>query len=688
MRIPSVLFFCLLPFATIAEYDESSTRKINLEDIEDDHIKNERQSQSMPPPLSKQPAKGQPVQLYPPLSNEAYPIPSLFNVHHYSTRAHHHSAHVQPLTDQPTAPAPTPSEAGYHHQQLPSAYRGEEIVYIPAEGQHQSPHNPQQLYDVGGVGSVEQQQPSPHFYYSHDLPPHQHPTAGSGNAHENEYQLQFIPIEQHGGSAEQQQQQQHQHHHQLQHSYHGPSPVIVPSTAAPVEPVSYSHDMTYDGVLQPEMHPHPSYNHQHQHEQQQQQEPAQYQINNGIRESNAQQHVYGLPPDVLFQSQKDIEYAKPAENYGPPPLEYFKKEPYSQRDFSQDNTAPKTRTTPESSYQGETSYSDQIKSIDYQSGPSHQLDSSSSNSQTSYRQKVKAHESALSYGYDNQVDQLSKSTTEPKTYFSKQQTDFKYNQASSAEENKIPAISDGYQDFPAPSAPSETQTYYLNHLKAIKAVHHAESVSKPAIIYGPPDTIGKEPQIEYGAPDAPFRRPVAQSNQDVYAPRRPSSAGRSYGKSFAVSFPYPPSFVSFTTEKSSAVATGKSLKDFDSSANNDVNPWRPIVSPLPKTQYRSFGQISESTDSHQPIPDFFHTRRAKSLLDSYIPSWLVARMQEQHARQGLESPSTQAEDAYNTISYSSQENVNGNHFKRSIPKKKDHQKKKVQASNEEMTAME
>ncbi|XP_055855394.1 basic-leucine zipper transcription factor A [Episyrphus balteatus] len=451
--------------------------------------------------------------------------------------------------------------------------------------------------------------------------------------------------------------------------------------------------MGYDAAAQPQLQLYQQSPPSHQEVEQQQQELIQYPIGNGIREQNYAQHVYGLSPDVLFQSQKDIEYAKPAEDYGLPPKQYLKKQEYSQRDYSQDVTPPKpTQMPPTPSYQPEIRYSNQMKSVEYQSQPS-QVDSSPSNS---YQNTKKSPESALSYGYENQLVQASTSTSKSQNYYLSHQNEFKYN--PKAEENEKPVLSENYENYPQPTAPSETQTYYLNHLKEIKSVHQAESAQKPAITYGPPDTVGKEPEIEYGVPDAPFRRPVAESNQDVYAPRRPSSSGRS-GKSFAVSFPYPPSFVSFTTtEKLPSEKSTSSV--IESSSNNEVNPWRPIHVSRPSlgSKYRSLGQTFESSKSHQsPLPDFFHTRRSKSLLDSYIPSWLVRRMQEEHSRRGEEGlaqqqsytiTSPQAEDSYNTISYSSNENIYGSHFKRSISKRKGHQQKKVPTSDEEMTAVE
>ncbi|XP_017869557.1 PREDICTED: uncharacterized protein LOC108618165 [Drosophila arizonae] len=101
---------------------------------------------------------------------------------------------------------------------------------------------------------------------------------------------------------------------------------------------------------------------------------------------------------------------------------------------------------------------------------------------------------------------------------------------------------------------------------------------------------------------APSQRPslsssvlLPQSKQFAYAP----VGQRNYAPGTRIPLPYPPSFVSITTRRPASGYAGSYSK-----------PFRPSQPDL--------------------TPDLFAGRDSKSLLDSYIPSWEVLRLYQQH----------------------------------------------------------
>lgn len=127
----------------------------------------------------------------------------------------------------------------------------------------------------------------------------------------------------------------------------------------------------------------------------------------------------------------------------------------------------------------------------------------------------------------------------------------------------------------------------------------------------PTYVLVRKPALEYGIPDAPFRQQLntqqqtsAQSNQFAYAPKR-SELIRPAATHHAT-LPYPPSFISITTSSPT-----------ENSYTADV----------PATRYLSHSTFKPSPSD--PVPDFFANRQTKSLLESYIPSWVIAKMVQQ-----------------------------------------------------------
>lgn len=103
------------------------------------------------------------------------------------------------------------------------------------------------------------------------------------------------------------------------------------------------------------------------------------------------------------------------------------------------------------------------------------------------------------------------------------------------------------------------------------------------------------------APTSPIPPIVLQqSKQFAYAPL----PQRAYAAAPRIPLPYPPSFISFTTRRPNT-ASGY--------AGSYGKPFRP--------------------SQPDPTPDLFAGRESKSLLDSYIPSWEVLRLQQQHQQQ-------------------------------------------------------
>lgn len=88
---------------------------------------------------------------------------------------------------------------------------------------------------------------------------------------------------------------------------------------------------------------------------------------------------------------------------------------------------------------------------------------------------------------------------------------------------------------------------------------------------------------------------LPQSKQFAYAP----VAQRNYASATRIPLPYPPSFVSITTRRPASGYAASYSK-----------PFRPSPPDL--------------------TPDLFAGRDSKSLLESYIPSWEVLRLYQQH----------------------------------------------------------
>ncbi|XP_051864666.1 uncharacterized protein LOC117567069 [Drosophila albomicans] len=100
----------------------------------------------------------------------------------------------------------------------------------------------------------------------------------------------------------------------------------------------------------------------------------------------------------------------------------------------------------------------------------------------------------------------------------------------------------------------------------------------------------------YNPPPSQLSPIPPQSKQFAYAPL----PQRNYATAPRIPLPYPPSFISITTRRPGA--TGYS--------SGYAKPFRP--------------------SQPDPTPDLFAGRESKSLLDSYIPSWEVLRLLQQH----------------------------------------------------------
>ncbi|KAH8386571.1 hypothetical protein KR093_001298, partial [Drosophila rubida] len=107
----------------------------------------------------------------------------------------------------------------------------------------------------------------------------------------------------------------------------------------------------------------------------------------------------------------------------------------------------------------------------------------------------------------------------------------------------------------------------------------------------PPYTLVQQPLRSTHSPP-----PLQQSKQFAFAPL----PQRNYAAAPRIPLPYPPSFISITTRR-----PGGSLY-----AASYAKPFRP--------------------SQPDPTPDLFAGRESKSLLDSYIPSWEVLRLLQQH----------------------------------------------------------
>ncbi|XP_068141394.1 uncharacterized protein [Drosophila tropicalis] len=112
-----------------------------------------------------------------------------------------------------------------------------------------------------------------------------------------------------------------------------------------------------------------------------------------------------------------------------------------------------------------------------------------------------------------------------------------------------------------------------------------------------------------------------QSKQFAYAP----PAQRNYAPSPRIPLPYPPSFISITTRR-----PGPGRGNFGYS--HYQKPFRP--------------------SQPDPTPDLFAGRESKSLLDSYIPSWEVLRILQQHQLpSSLSSASSLSPSPSHTLAY-------------------------------------
>nr|XP_036232914.1 uncharacterized protein LOC106615077 isoform X2 [Bactrocera oleae] len=95
----------------------------------------------------------------------------------------------------------------------------------------------------------------------------------------------------------------------------------------------------------------------------------------------------------------------------------------------------------------------------------------------------------------------------------------------------------------------------------------------------------------------------SQSNQLLHAPKRQSEKDTRLG--YTNQLPYPPSFISITSTTTTQ-------------------------SPTYNARLRS---VDTNPNKINQFPDIFAKRQHISLLDSYIPSWVMLRMQQQHKRQ-------------------------------------------------------
>ncbi|KAH8269903.1 hypothetical protein KR044_007149, partial [Drosophila immigrans] len=99
--------------------------------------------------------------------------------------------------------------------------------------------------------------------------------------------------------------------------------------------------------------------------------------------------------------------------------------------------------------------------------------------------------------------------------------------------------------------------------------------------------------------------PPSQSKQFAFAPL----PQRNYANSPRIPLPYPPSFISITTRRPGGAA------GYGSGYGKPFRPSQPDLT-----------------------PDLFAGRESKSLLDSYIPSWEVLRLLQQHQHQQQSRP--------------------------------------------------
>ncbi|XP_053951573.1 uncharacterized protein LOC128858968 [Anastrepha ludens] len=138
----------------------------------------------------------------------------------------------------------------------------------------------------------------------------------------------------------------------------------------------------------------------------------------------------------------------------------------------------------------------------------------------------------------------------------------------------------------APHALPPAQNYRTDREKQISSIGNRLG-DQPAIITS---TSHKQPATYH----------KSHSNQKYYAPKRRTDV--STPSAYDTLLPYPPSFISITSTSTTA-------------------------SPPHSAQSKNAGYGSKCV---RQFPDIFAVRQQKSLIDSYIPSWVMARMLQQH----------------------------------------------------------
>uniref|UniRef100_A0A1A9WCM3 Zasp-like motif domain-containing protein n=1 Tax=Glossina brevipalpis TaxID=37001 RepID=A0A1A9WCM3_9MUSC len=123
----------------------------------------------------------------------------------------------------------------------------------------------------------------------------------------------------------------------------------------------------------------------------------------------------------------------------------------------------------------------------------------------------------------------------------------------------------------------------------------------------------RKPALKYGEPGGGSSTDdsgVVFSKQILYAPKRPRGETK-LPHSYKY-LPNPPSFITFTTttEKPANYNSKTSVYHYN---------------------HKPYHTLVKSTNNI--VPDFFAYRHSKSLLDSYIPSWHVAKMLQQYQHQ-------------------------------------------------------
>lgn len=150
------------------------------------------------------------------------------------------------------------------------------------------------------------------------------------------------------------------------------------------------------------------------------------------------------------------------------------------------------------------------------------------------------------------------------------------------------------------SSPINPRPYHTNRLP--HRYYTADTGEKYATrhqAYGQSAAPARQPATVYGPPPPPSysSQGAKHSKQVLYAPMRYINDRKLPYSS--KTFPYPPSFISLTT-------TEKPIANFYS---------------------------YDHKSAYNKMPDFFSHRNAKSLLDSYIPSWQVVKMLQQYQHQ-------------------------------------------------------